>query len=45
MVTGGPPSHVEPKILSDWVGHSNPAVTFQTYAHRSTVQDRAAADG
>lgn len=35
---------VEPKILSDRVGHSNPSVTFQIYAHRSTGQDRAAAD-
>jgi integrase len=26
---------IEPKILSDLVGHSNPAVTFQIYAHRS----------
>jgi integrase len=35
---------IEPKILSDRVGHSNPAVTFQIYAHRSTGQDRAAAE-
>lgn len=37
-------SGVEPKILSDRVGHSNPSVTFQIYAHRSTGRDRAAAD-
>lgn len=36
-------SGIEPKILSDRVGHSNPAVTFQIYAHRSTGQDRVAA--
>jgi integrase len=35
---------IEPKILSDRVGHSNPAVTFQIYAHCSTGQDRAAAE-
>ena len=37
-------SGIEPKILSDRVGHSNPAVTFQIYAHRSTGRDRAAAE-
>lgn len=29
--------------LSDRVGHSNPAITFQIYAHRSAGRDRAAA--
>jgi integrase len=37
-------SGVEPKILSDRVGHSTPAVTFQIYTHRSTGLDRPAAD-
>lgn len=37
-------SGVEPKILSDRVGHSNPTVTFQIYAHRSTGRDREAAE-
>ncbi|MGE0297208.1 MAG: tyrosine-type recombinase/integrase [Dehalococcoidia bacterium] len=37
-------SGVEPKVLSDRVGHSNPAVTFQIYAHRSVGRDRDAAD-
>jgi integrase len=37
-------SGVEPKILSDRVGHSNMSVTFQVYAHRSTGHDRVAAD-
>ena len=37
-------SGIEPKILSDRVGHSNPTVTFQIYAHRSTGRDRAAAE-
>jgi integrase len=37
-------SGIEPKILSDRVGHSNPAVTVQIYTHRSTGLDRAAAD-
>jgi integrase len=27
---------IEPKSLSDRVGHPNPAVTLQIYAHRST---------
>lgn len=36
-------SGIDPKILSDRVGHSNPSVTFQVYTHRSTGQDRAAA--
>ncbi|HET9256523.1 MAG TPA: hypothetical protein VFO16_15180 [Pseudonocardiaceae bacterium] len=37
-------SGIEPKTLSDRVGHSNPTVTFQIYAHRSTGRDRAAAE-
>ncbi|HEY3894351.1 MAG TPA: hypothetical protein VGL88_03175 [Pseudonocardiaceae bacterium] len=36
-------SGIDPKILSDRVVHSNPSVTFQVYTHRSTGQDRAAA--
>jgi hypothetical protein len=35
---------VEPNILSGRVGRSDPAETFQIYAHRSTGQDRAAAN-
>ena len=35
---------IEPTILSDRVGHSNPTITFQIYGHRSTGRDRAAAD-
>ena len=35
---------MEPKILSDRVGHSTPAVTFQIYTHRSTGLDRPAPD-
>lgn len=31
---------IEPKILSDRVGHFNPTVAFQIYMHRSTGQDR-----
>ncbi|MBV9140038.1 MAG: tyrosine-type recombinase/integrase [Pseudonocardiales bacterium] len=37
-------SGVEPKILSDRVGHANPTVTFQIYSHHSTGHDRAAAE-
>ncbi len=37
-------SGVEPKILSDRVGHANMNVTFQLYSHRSTGHDRAAAE-
>lgn len=37
-------SGFEPKILSDRVGHCNPTVTFQIYAHRSTGRNRAAAE-
>lgn len=36
-------SGIDPKILSDRVGHSNPTITFQVYAHRSPGRDRAAA--
>ena len=36
-------SGINPKILSDRVGHSNPTITFQIYAHRSAEWDRAAA--
>jgi integrase len=36
-------SGIDPKILSDRVGHSNPTITFQVYTHRSTGRDRAAA--
>ena len=36
-------SGMDPKILSDRVGHSNPTITFQVYTHRSTGRDRAAA--
>jgi integrase len=42
--TLSPDTGIEPKILSDRVGHSNPAVTFQIYAHHSTGQNRAAAE-
>jgi integrase len=34
---------VDPKIVSDRVGHSNMQVTFQIYTHRSTGRDRDAA--
>jgi integrase len=37
-------SGVEPKIVSDRVGHSNPGITFQIYTHRSSGLDRPAAD-
>jgi integrase len=37
-------SGVEPKIVSDRVGHANPAVTFQVHTHRSSGLDRPAAD-
>jgi hypothetical protein len=37
-------SGVEPKIVSDRVGHSNPGVTFQIYTHPSVGADRAAAE-
>jgi integrase len=35
---------IEPKIVSDRVGHANMNVTFQIYTHRSTGRDRAAAE-
>ena len=35
---------VEPKVVSDRMGHANMSVTFQIYGHRSTGQDREAAD-
>jgi integrase len=35
---------VQPKIVSDRMGHANMSVTFQIYGHRSTGRDREAAD-
>jgi integrase len=35
---------IDPKIVSDRVGHSNMQVTFQIYTHRSTGRDREAAE-
>jgi integrase len=35
---------IDPKIVSDRVGHSNMQVTFQVYTHRSTGRDREAAE-
>jgi integrase len=35
---------IDPKILSDRVGHANMSVTLQIYAHRSTGRDRSAAE-
>ena len=35
---------VEPKVVSDRMGHANMSVTFQIYGHRSTGRDREAAD-
>lgn len=35
---------IEPKIVSDRIGHANMNVTFQIYTHRSTGRDRQAAD-
>lgn len=37
-------SGIDPKIVSDRVGHSNMNVTFQVYTHRSSGKDRAAAE-
>jgi integrase len=37
-------SGVTPKIVSDRIGHSDLSVTFQVYGHRSTGQDREAAE-
>jgi integrase len=34
---------VEPKIVSDRIGHANMAYTLQIYTHRSTGRDREAA--
>lgn len=34
---------IDPKIVSDRVGHANMNVTFQIYTHRSTGRDRSAA--
>ena len=35
---------VQPKIVSDRMGHANMNVTFQIYGHHSTGRDREAAD-
>jgi integrase len=35
---------IDPKIVSDRVGHANMSVTLQVYTHRSTGRDREAAD-
>ncbi len=35
---------ITPKLLSDRIGHANLNVTFQIYTHRSTGQDREAAE-
>ena len=35
---------VQPKVVSDRMGHANICVTFQIYGHRSTGRDREAAD-
>lgn len=35
---------VQPKVISDRMGHANMSVTFQIYGHRSTGRDREAAD-
>jgi hypothetical protein len=37
-------SGIDPKIVSDRVGHSNMAVTLQIYTHRSSGRDRDAAE-
>ena len=34
---------VDPKTVSDRIGHANMNVTFQIYTHRSTGRDREAA--
>jgi integrase len=34
---------VDPKIVSDRIGHANMAITLQIYTHRSTGKDRAMA--
>lgn len=35
---------ITPKIVSDRIDHSNLSVTFQVYGHRTTGQDREAAE-
>jgi len=35
---------IDPKIVSDRIGHSNMAYTLQIYTHRSTGRDRQAAE-
>ena len=35
---------MQPKVVSDRMGHANMSVTFQIYGHRSTGRDREAAD-
>ncbi len=37
-------SGINAKIVSDRIGHSDMSVTFQIYGHRSTGQDREAAE-
>lgn len=34
---------IDPKIVSDRIGHANMAYTLQIYTHRSTGRDRKAA--
>jgi hypothetical protein len=36
---------VEPKVVSDRIGHANMAYTLTIYTHRSTGRDRPAAEG
>jgi integrase len=35
---------IDPKIVSDRIGHANMAYTLQIYTHRSTGRDRNAAE-
>jgi integrase len=35
---------IDPKIVSDRIGHANMAYTLQIYTHRSTGRDRQAAE-
>ena len=37
-------SGVDPKILSDRIGHANTGITMQVYTHRSSGRDRLLAD-
>lgn len=37
-------SGVDPKIVSDRIGHANMAYTLTLYTHRSTGKDRIAAE-